>query len=84
MIKELNSQQVVMVSGGSSDADVSGAATSSLLGGIAGFFTDKAVVSAAARIGVSAARGAAFGGVAGVAVGVAIGVGYEIWSSNQD
>ena len=83
MIRELNSQQVVMVSGGEG-ADISGAATSGLLGGIVAFFTDRGVQAAAARVGVSAARGALAGGVAGIAVGVAVAVGFEIWRSSQD
>ncbi len=83
MIQELHSNQVVMVSGGG-DPDVSGAASSGLAGGVAGFFADRGVQAAAARIGISAARGAVAGGVAGILVGVAVGVGMEIWSSSQE
>ncbi len=82
MIKELNSNQVVMVSGGG-EADVSGSATSGIISSVAGFFADKGVQAAAARIGVSAARGAMAGGVAGIAVGVAVGVGIEVIRANN-
>ncbi|MCY4041440.1 MAG: hypothetical protein OXF72_09310 [Gammaproteobacteria bacterium] len=84
MIQELHANQVVVVSGGARDPDVSGAATSGLAGGVAGFFADRGVQAAAARIGVSAARGALAGGVVGIAVGVAVAVGLEIWSASQD
>lgn len=82
MITELNSQQVVMVSGGG-EADVGNAAAGGLLGSVAGFFADKGVQSALVRVGVSAARGAAAGGVVGIAVGVGVGVAYEVWRASR-
>ena len=79
MIRELNANQVVLVSGGSTGQSV----INNTIAATYGFLTDRAVVGAAARIGLSAARGAAFGGLAGVLVGVAIGVGLEIMSRNS-
>lgn len=74
MIRELNSNQVILVSGGS----VKEVAGQSLVAGIAAWVTDTAVQKAAIRIGVSAARGAVMGGVAGLAIGVGIAVAFEL------
>ena len=75
MIRELNSTQIQLVSGGSNSGQ---SFLNGVIGGAAGWVTDKGVQQAAARVGLSALRGAATGGVLGILVGAAVGVGLEI------
>lgn len=75
MIRELNSNQVQLVSGG---GNIAHSFLNGVIGGTVGLATDKGIQMAAVRVGLSAARGAAVGGVVGILVGAAIGVGLEL------
>ncbi len=78
MIRELDSQQIVAVSGGFSLFKSFKNNTIATLSGAVG---GKGAQAAALRIGLSAARGAAVGGAAGIVIGIAVGVGLEYMSS---
>lgn len=80
MIRELNANQVVLVSGGVSttSGDHMDKVVNTFVSVATAFITDKGVQAAAARIGASAVRGALMGGAAGIAVGLAVGIGLEL------
>lgn len=79
MIRELNSKQVVLVSGGS----IGEVIEKGFVSGAAGLLADQGIQAAAVRIGLSAARGALMGGLVGVVVGIGVGVAIEVLSSDD-
>ena len=78
MIRELNTNQVALVSGGKSLREAFNSFAAGAIGGAIGAAVENRYVAAAGRVALSAVRGAPMGGVPGVVIGAAIGVLVEI------
>ncbi len=83
MIRELDSHQLVAVSGGQSRRRGL-SFRNSLITGAAATLSASATRRIAIRVGMSAARGALMGGIVGVAVGVAVAIALEVGTESSD